>query len=216
VVYPTALVHFTLFIVYAETSGYVVGYFFTFCFFFPSNLNLCCMFVRFIGFLTQVHVHSPRVSGAAVTDAAAATLSARHHEAALQRDASAGLGGNPRDVRRLAGQGQSQHGAPMLSFARLSAADAGVTARLDVVDESALPALLVYRGGSLIASRCNVCLPSAHDRLLAREEACDKREHMGDTSRSPDAIADCVSADDDLEVLADELEDLLDELGLYD
>jgi len=105
----------------------------------------------------------------------------------------------------------------MLSFARLSAADAGVTARLDVVDESALPALLVYRGGSLVASRCNVCLPSARDRMLAREEARDKHEHMeGSTSQVVGELVDCVGADDDLEVLADELEDLLDELGLYD
>ena len=171
----------------------------------------------------QVHVHAPRVGGAAVTDAACATLAARHHEAARRRDAATSepLQGC-RDVRLLASSsGGSTRDAPTLSFARLSAVDAGVTARLDVIDESALPALLVYRGGVLAASQCNVCLPSARARSHARDEEREKREHAqagssGSGGGLGEELIDRVEADDDLEALADELEDLLDELGLYE
>jgi hypothetical protein len=148
-----------------------------------------------------VHVHSPSARGSAVLDAAVATLAARHAEARRRREEGADTGaGSSRkcDVRRLPGDGA-------LSFARLSAVDAGVTARLDVVDESALPAILVYRAGALANSRLSVALPSSRARV---EVDADRREGV--------ALSDKVDSDDDLDTLADEVEDLLDELGLFE
>lgn len=94
-----------------------------------------------------VHIHAPSAFGSAVLDAAVATLASRH--SAIRNQTSDGgdhISQHCNDTRLLSGKG-------MLSFARLSAVDAGVTARLDVVDEQVLPAILVYRGGVLSNSK---------------------------------------------------------------
>jgi hypothetical protein len=198
-----------------------------------------------------IHVHSPSAVGSAVLDAAVATLAARHSLVKRHREASdsskggghGGGGGGGGDVRTLAGGAN-------LSFARLSAVDAGVTARLDVVDEAALPAILLYRGGKLSASRVSVVLPnSTGARAGAAVERASGRAAQGEgegrsggqgddgewrgagaSGSTPWAgdlgassmggprreAVDRVTAGDDLEVLADDVEDLLDDLGLYD
>lgn len=162
-----------------------------------------------------VHVHAPSARGSALLDAAVATLSARHSAAKHQREPGALRRGA--DARMLPGGG-------CLSFARLSAVDAGVTARLDVVDEDALPALLLYRAGKLMQSRVHASLPS-----MPRAAEEDDREGRkgggggggrggggfgggGDGGGGGGGVRDC----DDLDQLADELEDLLDDLGLYE
>jgi hypothetical protein len=144
-----------------------------------------------------VHVHAPSAFGSAVLDAAVATLSARH--TAIRKHMSDGGNGYRNDTRLPSGKG-------VLTFARLSAVDAGVTARLDIVDEGVLPAILLYRGGMLSNSRMSVMLPSMRDR---HEHDQERRggEHMAEEK---------VFEDVDLSALADEVEDLLDELGLYD
>lgn len=144
-----------------------------------------------------VHVHAPAAFGSAVLDAAVATLAARHSALRNQMSASDdNVAVHRNDTRLLSSKG-------LLSFARLSAVDAGVTARLDVVDENVLPAILIYRGGILSNSAMSVMLPSIRDR----EDYGIEREKSGE---------DKVFEDVDLDALADEVEDLLDELGLYD
>jgi hypothetical protein len=153
-----------------------------------------------------VHVHAPSARGAAVLDAALATLAGRHAEVKRRREGggrSTG-GGRATEVRPMAGEGD-------LQFARLSAVDAGVTARLDVVDESALPALLLYRGGRLVQSTLNVALPSVRTRLQPPDDDGPSSGGGGGSSSS-----DRVIDSDDLDALADEVEDLLDDLGLYE
>mmetsp|Transcript_6837 Transcript_6837/g.12695 ORF Transcript_6837/g.12695 Transcript_6837/m.12695 type:complete len:346 (-) Transcript_6837:162-1199(-) len=194
-----------------------------------------------------VHVHTPAALGSAVLDAALATLAARHSELKRHRDPSrstkngdASGGGRGRcDVRALPG-------GAVLAFARLSAVDAGVTARLDMVDEAALPAILVYRNGKLEASRMSVVLANSSRGRIAEEDGSGGRRSGEDGGAGDDrkkgsswneeglrlgtgagrlgaAMAvghqdgvDRVAATDDLEALADDVEDLLDDLGLYD
>lgn len=102
------------------------------------------------------------------------------------------------EVRPLPGGGT-------LTFSRLSAVDAGVTARLDVVDESALPAILLYRNGKLFNARMQVVLPSLQERLADSVNGSESNK-----------VVDKVTEADDLDLLADEVEDLLDDLGLYE
>ena len=84
--------------------------------------------------------------------------------------------------------------------------------------QDALPALLIYRGGRLAASRLSVALPSMVARAQAAEERPGRdpgRRGEGGGGEGGGAV-DRVSAEDDLGQLADEVEDLLDDLGLYD
>ena len=167
-----------------------------------------------------VHVHGPSAKSSAVLDAAVATLAARHAQARTGQGASGG-GSN---VRRISGGGS-------LTFARLSAVDAGVTARLDIVDEEALPALLVYRGGKLAKAQLNVSLGSASRRAEVGQDREGDREGCapggfwasdgkidahgggGNAGGGPGAgITDAENFDQ----LADEVEDVLDEMGLFD
>ena len=167
-----------------------------------------------------------RRRGSALLDAALATLSRRHdaHRKAGGSGGGAGAGsgaagrvhsstgasglggggGGSSDVKVLS------NGDAKLSFARLSAVDAGVTARLDVVDEDALPALLVYRGGSLANSSFRVSLSGSADGAIADDDESG-REREGEGGQ-PGGVTES----DDLDGLADEVEDLLEGLGVYD
>lgn len=143
-----------------------------------------------------VHVHAPGVMGAALLDAVLATLAGRHRRA---REHCASGEDRDRDIRSLPG-------GAILSFARLSAAGAGVTARLDVVDEDSLPALLVYQGDALLNSEVRVQLSG---------NGASRGDQSPEINGEAGGTHDCISASDDLEDLADDLEDLLDNLGAY-
>ena len=83
---------------------------------------------------------------------------------------------------------------------RLAAGDAGVTAKLDVVDIEALPALLVYRAGELADSATRV------------EIGVDSwTSGPGSEGGAQDGLAEGT----DLGQLADDVEDLLDSLGAF-
>jgi hypothetical protein len=153
-----------------------------------------------------VHVHAPSANGSAILDAAVATLAARHSVAKHHREESVpGRGGN---ARTLPGGGT-------LSFARLSAVDAGVTARLDMVDVASLPALLLYRAGTLFASQMQVRLPSMAPEAEEGEEREPSRGGAAAGGGGQKRF-NVVTDGDDLDQLADECEDLLDDLGLYE
>lgn len=191
-----------------------------------------------------VHVHAQDLQcrrGSALLDAAVATLARRHTihyrrggggggvRRCGEANGSLGVKGEARDgssVRRTVrsvqgdftrgGEGGADvkvlSGDGRLSFARLSAVDAGVTARLDVVNEDVLPALLVYRGGALSKSSLKVALTGSIDGLVDDDTRSGCQVVEGDSEQRGGGVED----EDDLDALADEVEDLLEAMGVYD
>ena len=91
--------------------------------------------------------------------------------------------------------------------------DGGVTARLDAIDVDMLPALLVYRGGELANAEMQLRLdvPTGEEA----DEGSEPRGGSGSNGEEAQGKQDRVRETDDIGNLADELEDKLDDMGVY-
>ena len=96
-----------------------------------------------------------------------------------------------------------------------------MTAKLDAIDVDMLPALLVYRGGELAGAEMQVRLDGGA-AAKADERGDDERRRGGGGSgeqggegEDEGVRQDRVRDGDDLGEMADELEDKLDDMGVY-